>query len=361
GVIALSAALSCKLKIKKLDLRIPMSVLAAVCIILGLLYPWYNLVALNVTARIIGCVLAAATIAVQVINAARKIRNLNALSATASSVFLLYISLVQDTSNFLSPSNWLCFMMLLLIICIGCSEFVKMERASVNYTKNLKKEVEAQTNSLQTMLDEREDLLRFVSHDMRKPVKAMDKFLATLSARERDAENMKTIGILQSKTQELGHSLDELSRYSKINYIAEEAETFDCSEITDKVYGLLGPDCSANGIIFNYTPANIMIFAKRKSLESILTNLIINAIEHSDCTEIALAAEKKKDKCIITVADNGNGIESSAALFSPYGGADDEHGLGLYICRRYAEAMNSSIAAERRENLTIFYVTLPLS
>ncbi len=361
GVIALSAAGSCKLKFKKFDMRMLAIPLAVLCLILEMVYPFNVSYALENITRAIYVVLAVIVIAVQLIKAAAKIEAVNGLSATASAVFTLYMALALDPSNFFSPSNWLCVAMLILIMCIGCGVFVKMERESKSYTENLQKEVAAQTNSLQTMLNEKEDMLRFVSHDMRKPVKSIDSFLATLSARETDKENQKTVAILQNKTQELGRLLDELSQFSKVNFIAEPSEHIELAEVTDKIFNLLSPDCSANGIVFSYKPCKIKVFAKRKSLESILTNIVMNAIEHSGCTEIALAVERRRKKCVITISDNGRGIKDDAQLFSAYEGDNGTHGLGLYICRRYADSMNATVTYDRLPDKTVFSLVLPLA
>ena len=70
-----------------------------------------------------------------------------------------------------------------------------------------------------------------------------------------------------------------------------------------------------------------------------------NAIEHAACTEIVISARTEKNKVLLTVKDNGKGIDPAIDIFRPYVSENkpDEGGLGLYLCKNIVESMNGTL------------------
>ena len=104
-------------------------------------------------------------------------------------------------------------------------------------------------------------------------------------------------------------------------------------------------------------------FAKPDALKSVLQNLVLNAIEHAECTKIWLRAYRKFDRCIISVTDNGKGL-GEKDVFRPYcsGNEGEENiGLGLYICKSHVEAMNGTLTYEYANHQLTFTITLPVA
>lgn len=101
-------------------------------------------------------------------------------------------------------------------------------------------------------------------------------------------------------------------------------------------------------------------------MSQILHNLLANALKFAyPHTCIAVKCHAEDTGLVLQVNNQGNGIpaDKMELLFKPYqqitgsyGGA----GLGLYICRLYAEAMGGRITVQSEENTaTIFTVTIP--
>ncbi len=101
-------------------------------------------------------------------------------------------------------------------------------------------------------------------------------------------------------------------------------------------------------------------YAKPKGLESALVNIIMNAVEHADCTTITVSAAYVKNKAVLAVADDGKGVAAGDDVFKPYvtESAEETGGLGLYICKSVAEAMNGTLAFERTDGKTVFRIEL---
>ncbi|MFT5599192.1 MAG: two-component system C4-dicarboxylate transport sensor histidine kinase DctB, partial [Chitinophagales bacterium] len=102
-------------------------------------------------------------------------------------------------------------------------------------------------------------------------------------------------------------------------------------------------------------------------LDLVLTNIIQNAIDamnKCDQPVITIAMVSSNDKAIITIEDQGDGIDSRVMgqLFDPYFTTKDIGkglGLGLSICYEIIQEYHGSIVAENRANGARFTITLP--
>ena len=132
-----------------------------------------------------------------------------------------------------------------------------------------------------------------------------------------------------------------------------------------KVTDDLRPDCEANGIILSVTfPDNLYVYAKKAALESVILNLVLNAIEHSFCTRLSVSATKRKGMCRLEITDDGRGVATDKNIFEPFvSGEESENnsGLGLFLAKNAVESMHGKLTYERKDGLTIFSATLPLA
>ncbi|MFQ3318119.1 MAG: signal transduction histidine kinase [Natronomonas sp.] len=101
-------------------------------------------------------------------------------------------------------------------------------------------------------------------------------------------------------------------------------------------------------------------------LEELLTNLLVNAIEHNDeeTPRVIVSMRATDDEVVIDVSDNGPGIPPTERdrLFEK--GQKDEQssgtGLGLYFCRELIDSYGGSISVDDSEiGGTTFTVRLP--
>lgn len=88
-------------------------------------------------------------------------------------------------------------------------------------------------------------------------------------------------------------------------------------------------------------------------LEELFSNLLENAIVHSDCDEIRVSSEETDDECIITVEDNGCGVseEDKEKIFDKgfKTGETAGSGLGTYLVKEIAESYGGSIEVKNSE------------
>lgn len=263
-----------------------------------------------------------------------------------------------------NPALWMCVIITAYTAFLGLCVFIRQEKRLNYLTKNLQSEVQIRTKEMKTMIDERDELLRYVSHDMKKPAASIEHYLGVLRQREQDGELRKTIDIICKKINELNRNFTDLSSYAKNSFVAEESRIFDLNELLLRTREDFEPDCAANGICLKTMPCKISVYAQYNNLYSVIGNVVLNAIEHSDCKNILVSALKKKDVCVLSIADDGKGIDESKDVFMPYyseTASENNTGIGLYIARNFMRSMNGDLTYRQQDGKLEFLLTLPLA
>ena len=265
----------------------------------------------------------------------------------------------------LSPAFWLYLAELVITFVLGLREFISAEIHNRYLTTNLEQEVERQTQNLQNILAERDNILLYVSHNMKKTVVGMNESLTDLRQNLSAPELISKVDYLLQKSAELKKDFVDLGKYGKQNYVTEQSEVVNPSEIVQNVTADLRPDCEANGIILTVTaPETLNVYAKKIALESVIQNLVLNAIEHSYCSNLYVTAVKRKGICRLDIVDDGKGITTDKDVFAPFvsgNPSENNSGLGLFLAKNAIETMHGELTYERKDNLTIFSATLPLA
>ncbi|MFX0092701.1 MAG: ATP-binding protein, partial [Candidatus Hodarchaeota archaeon] len=85
-------------------------------------------------------------------------------------------------------------------------------------------------------------------------------------------------------------------------------------------------------------------------LKELFSNVIENAIQHSNCTKIQISVQTDKNSVLIAIEDNGRGVptEIKNTLFDKGVKGADSHGsgLGLYLVKKIVENYNGLIEAK---------------
>ncbi len=112
------------------------------------------------------------------------------------------------------------------------------------------------------------------------------------------------------------------------------------------------------------------IYADEYSMEQVLFNLIVNAVQAADKSDsvvklLASTGETWADATIIMVSDNGCGIEPKKLdkIFNPFfttKSASEGTGLGLYVCHNLVQRLGGRIEVESRQGQgSTFTIFLP--
>jgi signal transduction histidine kinase len=149
-----------------------------------------------------------------------------------------------------------------------------------------------------------------------------------------------------------------------------DIEDIDLADIARRAAGLLAVRASDRRVRIDRPDPDERLDAKgefRRVLQ-ILVNLIGNAVRYSpEGSQVWLRTEQDGDTAVLIVADQGKGIaiEDQGRIFDKFERVDPSEpggsGLGLYIARRLARAMNGDIVVDSAPGQGArFVLTLPV-
>jgi len=243
------------------------------------------------------------------------------------------------------------------------------------------KEIEAKISNLNNELVQtiatKDKFFSIISHDLRSPLSGLMGILDILNSSYESLDENKKREIISdanvvSKTiYSLMENLLEWSRIQTgiMNY---QSERLKIQRLVNNIASLYEPNLKSKGINFtsNIKP-DLLVFADKSMTETILRNLISNAIKFTfPGGTIEASSEIVDDMVIIKVKDSGVGIdeENIPNLFrvdvssSTKGTAmESGTGLGLIICKELAERQEGKIWVESKKNVgSTFYFSLPI-
>ena len=221
------------------------------------------------------------------------------------------------------------------------------------------------------MQEQREDLLRAISHDLRTPLTVIMAQAQMLARRPEDpalvlrrAESIRTSS---ARMATMIADLVELVRLEAGNVKLEPRPVPIApfaAELRDRLRGAIAVE-RLRLEVPEPLPAAL---ADPPLLERILVNLITNALKYSPPgSEAVLSAAARDGRVRITVQDRGDGIspEELPRIFerfyrSPSAAQKEGLGLGLYITRLLVEAHGGSISVDSAPGVgSAFHVLLP--
>ena len=136
---------------------------------------------------------------------------------------------------------------------------------------------------------------------------------------------------------------------------ATAPDRIDLADLVRRAAGILGVRAQERGIAIDAPKQgeSAAAIGEFRRVLQVLLNLLGNAIRYAPAeSEIWLRVESEGDRARITVADQGEGLSEAqqARLFEKFErlgrSGDGGSGLGLYISRRLARAMNGELTVD---------------
>ncbi|MEL6913237.1 MAG: ATP-binding protein [Pseudomonadota bacterium] len=230
-------------------------------------------------------------------------------------------------------------------------------------------EVAEQTLAQSSKLAAMGEMSASVSHELNQPLAAMKTYLAgakLLLQRKRPEEALSSFQRIDDLITRMGAITRQLKSYAR-----KGSEAFEPIEIKASVSAaleMMEPQLRRQNVRVTKTVPTeaVYLMGDRIRLEQVIINLIRNALDAMQdvpepSLEILLAAG---DDVLLTVRDNGSGIEDLEALFEPFyttKAAGDGVGLGLAISSSIVNDLGGRLTARNAESGgAVFMLTLPL-
>ncbi len=198
-------------------------------------------------------------------------------------------------------------------------------------------------------------MVAVVSHELKNPLMII----------RAAAERLMKTGENSGDTPETGFILDEVDRLNEIvtGYLDFASgrkplvkQTIDLTETVRRLANQFGPGFKKDGISLSLDIGDNKheVEADPIAVRQIVINLLLNAADASKKAanpEIKVFIAEGNDRNIVTVRDNGPGIEPDKrkTVFEPfYTTSPTGSGLGLYLSKKLAEGMGGSISFDSR-------------
>ncbi len=229
---------------------------------------------------------------------------------------------------------------------------------------------------LHELQEQREDLLRAVSHDLRNPLAVVQAqaqlLLRTLDKAGLTAGHEGAEAILTS-AQRMNSMIQDLVDSARLEagQLPLRRQAVDLPAFTLDLKRRLASALETERIRVEAAADLPRAWADPDRLERILTNLLSNALKYSTPgTEVRVIISQRNHEAVIAVADQGPGIppEELPHLFQRYyrtraaRRGREGLGLGLYITRMLVEAHGGHIWVESRVGVgSTFSFSLPIA
>ncbi len=169
--------------------------------------------------------------------------------------------------------------------------------------------------------------------------------------------DLDTLSNIQIVSDELFSTIENLNELVSIHTVKDkEIEELNLNVYINKVLDVLHDSIKQKDIVvLNYIQSSVTIECLPAYLESILLNIVTNAIKYSDTkkvSKIIFTSDVNDDYVILNIKDNGLGIDlnkykdSIFGLYKTFHKNNDARGVGLYLTKNQIENMGGKIEVE---------------
>jgi PAS domain S-box-containing protein len=231
----------------------------------------------------------------------------------------------------------------------------------------------ADVTDVHALQEQREDLIRAISHDLRTPLTVILAQAQMLARKPDDpATVLRRAEALRTSAQRMAAMIGDLVDLVRLEagQVRVEPRAVALAPFAAELRERLRGAVAVERLRLEVPPTLPPALADPPRLERILVNLITNALKYSPPeAEATLSADAREGALRITVADRGPGIAADELprIFerfyrSPATAQVEGLGLGLYITRLLVEAHGGAITVESAPGVgSRFHVTLPVA
>ncbi|MDB9041587.1 sensor histidine kinase [Parabacteroides distasonis] len=207
-----------------------------------------------------------------------------------------------------------------------------------------------------------------MNHEIRTPLNAIVGFSQVLVDEEDRETRQEFADIIQNNNELLQRLIADVLDLSKIesNSMPLIYKDQDIPTLMKEIYSMILLRMHEGVELELYDCEELVMETDRNRLTQILTNLLTNAIKHTQEGSIRFGYKRSALSVEFFVQDSGEGIPEDKidTIFSRFVQLDNWSkgvGLGLAICQGLVEQMGGNIRVTSRVGEgSVFYVTLPL-
>lgn len=223
----------------------------------------------------------------------------------------------------------------------------------ISESKRMNLEKEHLVSELQFSNRELQDFAYVVSHDLKSPLRSMNTLLNWISdevSEKLSKDSSEFMSLLFEKIDRMDQLINALIDYSKVDRVDDQIEVTDLNTVLDQVKVLVNIPDQAKLIKDNELPK---IRLREVHAKQLFQNLISNGLKYcdSDKGEVRVASFEIDENYIISISDNGNGIENKyfSKIFEIFQSLDPKSnstGIGLSIVKKIMDYYKGEVWVE---------------
>lgn len=259
----------------------------------------------------------------------------------------------------------------------GGKNFLAGYTIDVTEQKQAEQEVVTKNEELSKIVAEKDKLFSIIAHDLRGPFSSfmgLTQIMAEKLPKLTLEEIQFMVVSMRNSATNIYRLLENLLQWSKlqqgaISFKPEKIQLYSNAQESSAL--ILDSACKKNIQISNEIPVEMGIFADKNLLQTIIRNLVSNAVKFTNIGgEITISATINKNNAIeISIKDTGIGMSPELVnnLFRidfqmNRSGTEGEPstGLGLILCKEFVEKHGGKIWVESQEGKgSTFSFSLP--
>ena len=255
-------------------------------------------------------------------------------------------------------------------------ELGKLAKSFNKMAKDLKKskaETEKYDKMLEEMLDQREEFINQLGHDLKNPLTPIVGLLPIISGEIKDPDIKKHLQVVMANVEYMRNLITKTLQLARLRStdIKFDIENMNLNEEINNILKTKNMLLREKEIeVKNKVDEKIMVKADKLRFRELFENLVSNAIKYTPKGGEAVTIDAKKEKrhIEVSVKDTGIGINKRQIkrVFDEFYKADksrhelESSGLGLSICKRIVEKHGGHIWVESKGlgKGSTFYFTL---
>ncbi len=216
--------------------------------------------------------------------------------------------------------------------------------------------------------------LAAASHDLRQPLHTLTFYGAALAMRPLDDKSRQIAEQMDVALQALASQFNALLDISRLDagVVEVNSSSIRLSDLLERVRVEFEPIAQEKNLTLSVDcPEDTVVQVDEALLESVLVNLLSNALKYTDDGRVDVEVTEESDTCLLIIRDSGRGIpadevehvfEEFYQLSNPHRDRKEGFGLGLSIVKRTLGLLQLDWSMESEVGKgTAFFVSLPRS
>jgi signal transduction histidine kinase len=224
----------------------------------------------------------------------------------------------------------------------------------------LEQRVEARTNDLREAARRKDEFLAMLSHELRNPLAPLRNAVEILRLQSANEPHLLAVrGMIERQVKHLVRLVDDLLDVSRVSRgkIQLRKEPLDLAVAVRQAEEISQSIINArrHELLVTLPPEPVRVQGDFTRLTQVIANLLDNAAKYTDeGGKIWLTLEKKSDRCLLRVRDNGRGFDAEALrnLFDLFyqadrnlDRADGGLGIGLSLVKSLVQMHGGTVEA----------------